>query len=142
MSTVISGQGTKFSWGTSTFLLTSISVQIGGQGGEIDITSMSSKTVQDADNTGKWLVHRDIDTAFAGEADVELSVEFLAEKWIKSAPSMVGRKRDLVLSLPDNDKGQGQGFSLSSKAVLRQMSLGVSTGEFVAGSATFRLSGD
>jgi hypothetical protein len=137
----ISGQGTKFTWGTSTFLLTSVSVQIGGQG-DIDITSMSSKTVQDDENTGKWLVHRDVDVAFAGEADVELSVEFLAEAWIKDAKEMVGRKRNLVMSFPADDEGEGEGFSLSSKAVLRQMSLGVSTGEFVAGSATFRLSGD
>ena len=34
---MISGQGTQFTWGTTTFLLTSVSVQIGGQG-EIDIT--------------------------------------------------------------------------------------------------------
>jgi hypothetical protein len=139
---MISGQGTKFTWGTTTFLLTSVSVQIGGQGGEIDITSMSSKTVQDTENTGKWFIYRDMDVAFIGEGDIELSVEFLAEDWIKDAKGMVGLKRDLVMSFPKNDKGEGEGFSLRSKAVLRQMSLGVSAGEFVAGSATFRLSGD
>ena len=63
---MISGQGTQFTWGTTTFLLTSVSVQIGGQG-EIDITSMSSTTVQDPENTGKWLISRDVDAAFAGE---------------------------------------------------------------------------
>jgi len=139
---MISGQGTQFTWGTTTFLLTSVSVQIGGQGGEIDITSMSSKTVQDPENTGKWLIIRDGDAAFAGEGDIELSVEFMAGTWAAGAQTMVGRKKDLKMSFPSNDKGEGQGFSLISKAVLRQMSLGASTGEYVAGSATFRLSGD
>jgi hypothetical protein len=143
MIELISGQGTQFSWGTASFLLTRVSLQA-ATGGEIDITSMSSRVRNDEENTGKRFVRRDIDVAFDGEGEVEISVEFLAEKWLNgiNPGSIVGLKRDLTLTLPADDQGEGEGLQVASKAVLTQISLGVGTGEFVSGSATFRLSGD
>jgi len=105
---------------------------------------MSSKVRQDTENTNKYLVKRDIDSCFDGEGEVEISVEFFAEEWINSINpgGLVGLKRDLTLKFPIDDRGQGVGLTVASKAILTQMSLGVSTGEFVSGSATFKLSGD
>ena len=142
---LISGQGTKFTWGTAEFLLSSVSWQSGSGGGnEIDITSMSSVVVPDDQNTGKMLVKRDVDSAFSGEGDVSLSVEFFLEPWMVTSKThtAVGLKRPLRLVLPADDRGQGEGLKIESKAVLTQMSLGVSVGEYVSGSATFKLSGD
>ncbi|NBX24042.1 MAG: hypothetical protein EBR52_08050 [Microbacteriaceae bacterium] len=141
----VSGHGTTCTWGTATFLLTSVSVQSGSGGGnEIDMTSMSSMTRVDPDNTGKRLVKRDIDSAFDGEGDVSLSIDFFLEPWMVTSKttSAVGLKKQLRLIFPANDRGLGEGFKIESKAVLTQMSLGVGVGEFVSGSATFRLSGD
>jgi hypothetical protein len=142
---LVSGQGTKFTWGTAEFLLTSVSWQSGSGGGnEIDITSMSSKTRLDPENTGKRLVTRDVDSAFDGEGDVSLSIDFFLEPWMvaEKTTGAVGLKRDLKLTFPADDLGRGVGLKIESKAVLTQMSLGVSAGEFVSGSATFKLSGD
>jgi hypothetical protein len=142
---LVSGQGSTFRWGVYEFLVTSIDISVGGAANEIDITSMSSKKVPDEDNTGKFLIERDWDTAFAGANDAEVQIDFFAEQWIgKTNPlDLVGLKRDLRMTFPADEQGRGEGFSLGErKAVLTQMSLGVSTGEFVTGSATFRLSGD
>lgn len=143
---LISGQGTRFYWGTAEFLLTSVSWQAGSGGGnEIDITSMSSTVIQDSLNSGKNLIKRDIDSAYSGAGDVSLSVEFLLDSDMVvqgNSHEAVGLKRDLRLDVPADDRGTGVGLSIRSKAVLTQMSLGVSTGEFVSGSATFKLSGD
>lgn len=141
---IVSGHGTRFSWGTANFLLTSVSWQSGSGGGnEIDITSMSSKVVLDTENTGRKLVTRDVDAALSGEGDITLSIEFFLEEWMVDAKThfAVGMKKDLSLTLPRDDRGLGNGLKIASKAVLTQMSLGVSVGEFVSGSAAFKLSG-
>ena len=142
----VTGQGTRFAWGTAQYTLTAVSLQSGGGGGsEIDITSMSSKVVTDGDNTNKKFVTRDVDSAFAGAGDVSLSVDFLLDSKIATTQvhSAVGLKRQLVLTLPSSDAAAfAPGIKIESSAVLTQLSLGVSTGEYVSGSATFRLSGD
>lgn len=142
---LISGQGTTFRWNGIDFLATSVNISAGGSAAEIDITSMSSALVADRDNTGKFLVQRDWDSAFAGENDAEVSIEFFAEQWINTGNpfELVGLKRPLDLAFPSNDLGAGRGFAITGKkAVLTQMSLGVATAEYVTGNATFRLSGD
>jgi hypothetical protein len=141
---LVSGHGTTCTWGTANFLLTSVSVQFGSGGGnEIDMTSMSSVTIVDPENTGVRLVKRDIDSAFDGEGDVSLSIDFFLEPWMVTSKttSAVGLKKNLELKFPADDGGRGVGLTVRSKAVLTQMSLGVGAGEFVSGSATFRLSG-
>jgi len=144
--TLVSSGGSTLTWGTASFMLTSFSVQSGGTGGnEMEITSMSSKVKQDPDNTDKWLVRRDFDAAFDGEGDISLSVDFLLEPWMvttKTAIAAVGLKKDISLILPADELGQGAGFQVVGKAILTQMSLGASVGEYVSGNATFRVSGD
>jgi hypothetical protein len=139
---LISSQGTQFKWGPIEFLVTSLVVN-SGSSSEIDITSMSSRKIADKENTGKFFIERDWDSAFSSAA--ELSIEFFAEDWINDGETMelVGLKRNLTMSFPADDQGKGRGFSLTGKkAVLTQISLNASTAEFVTGSATFRLSGD
>jgi hypothetical protein len=143
---LISSQGATLTWGGITFSVTSVQVNF-ASGNEIEITSMSSRTVSDKENTGKMFIERDWDAAFNGENSAEISIEFFAEKWIviDKPFELIGLKRNFELVLPENDQGEGRGLVLgggSKEAVLTQISLGVSIGEYVTGNATFRPSGD
>lgn len=143
---LITGQGTQFKWGTTSLSLTSLSVSAGGVENEIDITSMSSKVTEDEEKPEQKYITKDTDTCYAGESNCEIQVEFFAEEFINNGNvlELVGKKRDLLLILPNNDGGQptAAGYTVAQTAVLTQMALNASTGEFVRGSATFRLSGN
>lgn len=143
---LISGQGSVITWNKIDFLTTAIQVTI-DSGSLIDITSMSSRKVIDPENTGKEYIQPNWDLAFSGDSLAEISIDFFLQEWgTKTNPvNLVGLNRDFVMSFPENEKGERKGFELgggTKKAVLKQISLGVSTGEFVTGSATFRLTGD
>lgn len=143
---LISGQGSIFKWNKIDFWVTAIQISI-DSGSLIDITSMSSRKIPDPENTGREFIEPDWDLAFSGESLAEVSIDFFAEQWLNTENplDMIGFKRPFELSFPADDTGKGKGFSLgggTKKAVLKQVSLGVSAGEFVTGSATFRLTGD
>jgi hypothetical protein len=141
---LISPQGAVINWGGDELQVTSITVSM--ESSEIDITSMSSTERQDPQNTFKKFLVRDYDFCFTGGA--EISVEFIAGKFINRADLLdsVGRERPLLVQFPGNDKGEGLGLgvglTIDRRAALSRLSLGASVGEFVTGSATFRLSGD
>lgn len=136
---MISGHGTQFTWGTVTFSLTSVSISSSAD--EVEITSMSSYVRTDPLNTNSKRVVRDYDSGSAG--DTTINVEFVAGPWINTllVNDWVGQRRDLFFRFPANDLGQGTGFGGTAPAVLTQISLGASTGDYVRGSAVFRLSG-
>lgn len=143
---IVSGQGSTFTWGTSTFLITSVQVSASNDtGGEIDITSMSSEVIEDTENSGRKLIVQDFDACFSKRQGqgTELSVEFYASTDIADANyfDLIGSKRDLLLQFPRTANGEGVGFTVRGKGLLTSMQLGVSAGDFVKGSATFRMSG-
>lgn len=143
MSFVVS-QGTTFKWGTTELNVTSLAISAGSEG-DIDITSMSSVVRQDSDNPDAKYIYRDTDSYFVGESLSEFQIEFFASTAINSGDvfDLVGKKRDLKVELPKDDSGTfAPGFSLLQTAILTQMSLTANTGEFVRGSATFRLTND
>lgn len=142
--TFIPGQGTTFKWGTTELHVTSLAISAGTEG-DIDITSMSSKVREDKDNPDAKYVYRDTDSFCVGESLAEFQIEFFAGTQINGSTvlDLVGKKRDLSVQLPKDDSGTfAPGFSLLQTALLTQMSLAVNTGEFVRGSATFRLTND
>lgn len=138
---VVSGQGATFTWGTTSFLLTSLNLS-NSSGSEIDITSMSSEVVSDSQNSQRKLIAQDFDSCFSARGGGDLSIEFYADSSISNSNylDIVGSQRLITLKLPGVD-GTGVGFSIEKTGLLSQMSLGVATGEFVKGSATFKLSG-
>ena len=138
---VVSGQGVTFTWGTTSFLLTSLNLS-NSSGSEIDITSMSSEVVTDSENTSRKLIAQDYDSCFSARGGGELSIEFFADSSIANSNylDLVGSQRTIDLKFPGPD-GVGVGFSVNQTGLLTQMTLGVATGEFVKGSASFKLSG-
>ena len=138
----VSSHGTEFSWGTCVFSLTSLSVAVSSD--DIDISSMSSEVRRDDENTNRKLLVRDYDSGVA--ADVEISIDFLAGTWLNEADAVTkwpGLQRTLLVAIPGdiNDDGSTTaGFFLRKSAIMQRMSINASTGEFVRGNATFRLS--
>jgi hypothetical protein len=144
---LITGADVTFSWGTVTFALTSLSVDITASG-EVDITSMSSITYNDPENTGKKFIHKDFDCPIS---ECEIRIDFFAEDSLingQNPNKWVGLKKNLTVGFQPNDgsvkflSGGPSPFHLNSMAVLTNFSLTDSVGEFVRGSATFRLSED
>lgn len=139
---VVSGQGSTFTWGTTSFLITSVQVS-NNLGNEIDITSMSSEFVTDDENTNRCLVVQDVDCCFSGKGGGEVSIEFFLPSGANaiSPLDIVGSMRDLYFAIPNIANPDVSDLEVSSPAVLSQLQFGVSTGEYVKGSATFKLSG-
>jgi hypothetical protein len=140
----VSPQGTVLTWGTTRFLATSISVSASA-GNEIDITSMSSEIVTDPENTNRKLVKQDFDSCFATDGG-EVSIEFFAPtgNWIFSS---VGMRKTMTLRFPIDEKGtivlnstDPNMLGIVKTAVMTQAQISATTGDFIRGSATFRLS--
>lgn len=139
----ISSHGATFTWGTLTFQITSLQVSANA-GSDIDITSMSSEVVSDPANTDRKMVVPDYDTAVSARYGSEMSIEFFASRDITAANyfDVVGSKRTFTLTLPPGEGTAASGtFSINKTAILTQMSLGAATGEYVKGSASFRVTG-
>ena len=136
----ISSHGATLTWGTFTFQITSLQVAANA-GSEIDITSMSSEVVSDPANNNRKMVVPDFDTASSARYGSEISVEFYAGLGITAANyfDVVGSKRAFTLTLPGESTGTS--LSINKMAILTQMQLGATTGEYVKGSATFRVTG-
>lgn len=139
---VVSGQGSTFTWGTTSFIITSVQVS-NGLGNEIDITSMSSEVVDDSENTSRKLVVQDTDACFSGRGGGEIAIEFFVPVGakVKNPLDLVGSKRPLYFAMPDIPGHSSPGIEIEGTAVLSQLQFGASTGEYVKGSATFKLSG-
>lgn len=112
---------------------------------------MSSEVVTDPENSRRKLIVPDFDAAVSARYGTEVSVEFLAgvEVAAENFLDVVGSKRLLTVSLPRDESGstvliggtpQG-GFRISKNAIMTQLTLTASTGDFVKGSATFRITG-
>jgi hypothetical protein len=139
----VSSHGATFTWGTQAFQITSLQVNA-TSGNEIDITSMSSEVVADFGTPDHKMIVPDYDAVVSARYASDLSIEFYASIDLTAANyfDMIGRKRGFVVKFPGNDLGQGQGLAINKKAILTQMQLGATTGEYVKGSATFRVTGN
>jgi hypothetical protein len=138
---LITPHGATIRWGTANIEVTSVSLS--GSAEEIDITSMSSRTRQDPQNSSRWFITRDYDVGFNG-AVPDVSVEFFARAGGISLMD-VGSKRTFFAQFFQEPVGNFAGplaFEISGvEAILTQLQLTGSAGEYVRGSATFKLSG-
>ena len=121
-------------------------LQVSAQsGGEIDITSMSSEVVADPANSRHKLVVPDYDSAISARYGTEVQMEFFAGAEITATNyfDVIGSKRNLTVKFPRSvDQTATVGFQILERtAILTQMTLGASAGEYIKGSATFRISG-
>jgi hypothetical protein len=138
---LITPHGATIRWGTTDINAVSISLSA-DVGGEIEITSMSSKVRADPQNTNRRLITKDYDACFDGGNVPAVSVEFFAGTSGISL-SDVGSSRLFNVSFlrADNTAG-GPALQIPQcSAVLTQVQLTGSAGEYVRGSATFKLSG-
>lgn len=130
--------GGTLSWGT--YQLNVTSLQYSSQvNSEIDITSMASDVSQDPGNTARKLVDQEFDTCFAGGGGGELAVDFFVESGNLSLFNAVGHSKRLDMWVQPRTTSPRERF-LGFTAGLSQVQLGAAAGEFVKGSAVFKLS--
>lgn len=133
-------QGATFTWGTTSFQITSFSLESSLESQDIDITSMSSAVKDDPSNTGRKLVARDFDSCFSAQGGLEVKVDILLDSSIGNPWNCIGEKRPLSVKV-----GTGTGalspanLYWDQDAILTNFSGGAPTGDFLKGSATFRL---
>lgn len=133
-------QGAVCRWGTTEFHITSLSVS-NSAGQEIDITSMSSQVTTDPDDTKRNFIAQDFDCAFSAQGGGEIAIEFLADNSIGDPWSCVGYKRLIDIKAGQGAPGQfGHNFFWLGTAILTQVQAQLSTGDFIKGSAVFKLS--
>ena len=137
-----SGQGSVFTWGTTSYQLVSVRVTADA-GSVIDITSMSSEVVEDHEDKTRKSIVPDWDTSVSSRYGNEVSVEFLAGDEITATNyfDCIGSKRTLTFKVPKPDKTTEFGFSIAKTAILTQMELTAAVGDYVKGSATFKITG-
>jgi hypothetical protein len=127
-----------------TFHVTSLQVNA-QSGGEIDISSMSSEVVSDPANTRHKMVVPDFDTGVSARYGSDVSIEFFAGAEITATNyfDVIGSKRNLTIRLPKSESETASfGFQILARtALLTQMTLSGSVGEYIKGSATFKMSG-
>lgn len=111
------------------------------------MTSMSSEVVTDPSNSRHKLIVPDYDSAISARYGTEVQMEFYAGTEITATNyfDVIGSKRLLTVKLPKSANANDTatvGFQILERtAILSQMTLGASAGEYVKGSATFRISG-
>lgn len=123
--------GATCTWGTTSFQVFSFSLDNTNESQEIDITSMSSAVTQDPNNTDRNLISRDFDSCFSSDGNLEMKIEFFGDASLGNPWSCVGHKRPLSFN--------SSGFKYESLAILSAVGASSSTGEFIKGSAVFRL---
>lgn len=153
--TRITSHGTTVSWAGFELEATSVTYAASA-GNEIEITSLASGVVYDPDNLWRKFVIQDYDTCFAGEA-AEVTVEFFASPGT-NLTGFVGRRRLLSVTMPNGDGSSPviitvtnapvqpatsplASYTFTRYAILSSLNYTASTGEYVRGSATFRLTG-
>jgi hypothetical protein len=146
----ITSQGTKVVWGGIELRATSVTYSASA-GDEIDITSLASVVVTDPNNSYRRFVQREFDACFSGDA-AEVTVEFFAAA-NTNLRNLVGYRRQLTVNMPETETGgfvttisNVPGFvdaahSFSGFAVLGSVSYTATVGDYVRGSATFRMTG-
>jgi hypothetical protein len=140
---LVTPQGATVSWGTTRLDVISVSLSAEA-GSEIEMTSMSSKVRQDPNNFRRNLITRDYDVCFDGGRAPSVSFEFLAGTAADSGISLmdVGSVRDLQIAMTYAGNTNNLAINITKvTAFLTQVQLTGSAGEYVRGSATFKLSG-
>lgn len=130
--------GGTLSWGTYRLAVTSLqySSQVNS---EIDITSMASDVSQDPGNTQRKLVDQEFDTCFAGGGGGELNIDFFVYSTDLSIFNAVGHTKRIEMWVQPSTAAAPT-FFFGFTAGLSQVQLGANTGEYVKGSAVFKLS--
>jgi hypothetical protein len=137
---LLTPHGATIRWGTTDIEAVSISFSADA-GGEIEITSMSSKVRPDPQNTNRRLITKDYDACFDGGNAPEVSVEYFASTGGISLTD-VGLSRQFSASVRNADNTSALVTVVpSTSAVLTRVQFSGSAGEYVRGSATFKLSG-
>lgn len=141
----VSSHGSRIRWGTTDLNVTAISFSA-GSGGEIDITSMESSVRPDPQNSNRKLIARDYDSCFDDGNRPDVSIEFFAGT-VGFSLADVGSKRSFSAQFypPGVSSiigGDGPPINITGvSAVLTQLQLSGTAGEYVRGSATFKLTG-
>lgn len=132
------GQGAICKWGTTEFHITSFSFE-NSVGNDIDITSMSSTVSVDPDNTDRHFIAQDFDACFSGQGGGEFKIDFIwAQATVTIDPwSCVGFKR--TLDVKAGVSSTGTNFSFLTTAILSNIVMSASTGDYLKGSAVFKL---
>lgn len=139
----ITAHPTTFTWGTTSFQIVSVQVSASA-GGEIDITSMSSEVIADPNDPNRKLIVPDYEVARSARYGGEIAIDFYADPQITAANyfDVVGSKRQFTLTIPGGEAGTTSGsFTIQKTATLIDMQLSVGVGEYVRGSASFKISG-
>jgi hypothetical protein len=137
----LSGHGATLTWGTHSLNVTSVSVSAVG-GSEIDMTSMSSGVTSDPYVTSRKLVVQDFDTYVSAKLGSELTVEFLCGTQMADPVNltMVGSRRPLTFRLQTSPV-TAQTIISSATALMTQLQMSGSVGEYMRGSVSFKISG-
>ena len=128
-----------FSWGENAFNATSIK-RSASSAIEVDVTNMKSKITSDPLNTDRKMIWKEVESGIADPG--EITIEFFAiSRQMYALPDAIGWKQLLTVTerdLQGNDTGN---VLVSYQAILTKVDLDASVGEFVRGSATWKLSG-
>ena len=105
---------------------------------EIDITGMQAIVDSDPNDTNRKIVRRQVDY---GVRDLgEVSLDFVANTSVTNFSRLIGTRGLFEFKSSSNSPGVG-GYSLTSPfAYLTSFSIQAQVGDFVRGSATFKLS--
>lgn len=142
----VAASGISITWGTTEIIATSVSYNRQAQG-EIDITSMESVTLQDKQNSSRYLIKKSIEFAVIDHG--ELNIEFVGPGGfnethigLKNAMKITGSGRGFTIG-PGGRSTIGspaENFPTGVQAFLTALSVQASAGELVRGNCTFRLS--
>jgi hypothetical protein len=128
-----------FSWGDNAFNATSIK-RSAASATEVDVTSMSSTITSDPDNTDRKMIWREVESCVSDPG--EITIDFFAvARQMYALPDAIGWKKLLTVNerdLQGNDTGN---VLVSYDAILTKVDLDAAVGDFVRGTATFKLSG-
>lgn len=122
-------QGITITWNSFTIVATSVSYNRQAQG-EVDITSMESKTQDDKNNTNRKVVRKSVEFAVVDLGEVNM--EFVGPGGFND--TFIGMKSQLSIT------GSAAANFPTQQAFLTALSVQASAGELVRGNCTFRLS--
>jgi hypothetical protein len=128
-----------FSWGENAFNATSIK-RSASSAVEVDVTHMESKITSDPQNTDRKMIWKEVESSVVEPGEV--AIEFFAvSTQMYALPEAIGWKQLLTVTERDLDGNDTGNVLVSYQAILTKVDLDAAVGEFVRGSATFKLSG-
>jgi hypothetical protein len=123
-------------WGTTRLSVQSVRASYSAPS-EIDITGMQAVVDSDPNQTNRKIVRRQVDY---GVRDLgEVSMDFFAGAAVNNFSSLVGTRRPLTFSSTATTSATGYAVT-SPYAYLTSFSVQAQVGDFIRGSATFKLS--